>query len=238
MAIVGRRRLCGWPIDGFDDMIVTCPNCAAKYKIAEAAIGDKGRMVSCANCRHRWFVGPEPVEIGEAREPTPEPTATASLAERRRQGEGTGIVRRGSRSNALGWLVLLALVACVGALVLARDAIATAWPQIASVYRAVGLSVTVDPGLEIRNVASAEVDEAGQRVLVVTGEVVNTTDYAKNVPPLHVALLDDNRVEVASDVIPIEQTILEARATTKFEKRLEDIPSDARQTAVRFEDGS
>jgi hypothetical protein len=145
------------------------------------------------------------------------------------------VVRRGSKSTALGWIVLLALLAVIGGLVLARDQVATAWPQLAGIYRAAGLSVTVDPGLEIRDVTSSEVNENGQRILVVSGEVVNTTDYAKTVPPLRVALLDGDRVEVASDQVAIEPKILEARATARFEKRLEDVPPEARHTAVRFE---
>jgi predicted Zn finger-like uncharacterized protein len=214
-------------------MIVACPNCGAKYNIASSALGDKGRMVACSNCRHRWFVDPERA----APEPPPaEPApAPSNGSERNRMGEGTGVVRRGSKSTSLGWIVLLVLVAVIGGLVLARDRVATAWPQVAGIYRAAGLSVTIDPGLEIRDVASSEVNEDGQRILVVTGEVVNTTDYAKTVPALRVALLDGDRAEVASDVVTIEPEILEARATARFEKRLQDVPEEARHTAVRFE---
>jgi predicted Zn finger-like uncharacterized protein len=213
-------------------MIVTCPNCGAKYKIDSAAIGEKGRMVSCASCRHRWFVDPERsgAELA-APEPPPPPSA-----ERPRLGEEPGTVRPGSRSSAFGWIVLLVLMAVVGGLVLARNQIATAWPQVAGMYRQLGLEVTVDPGLEIRGVTSSEIDEEGQRVLVVSGEIVNTTDYARSVPALRVALLDGERMELASEVVQVDPPILEARATTRFEKRLEDVPPEARHTAVRFED--
>jgi predicted Zn finger-like uncharacterized protein len=213
-------------------MIVTCPNCGAKYKIAGAAIGDKGRMVSCAACRHRWFVDPQ----RSAPDLPPDEPMPPVAPDRPGLGEGTGVVRRGSKSTAVGWIVLLALLAVIGGLVLARDRVATAWPQLAGIYRTAGLSVTVDPGLEIRDVTSSEVNEAGERILVVSGEVVNTTDYAKTVPALRVALLDGDRVEVANDRVAIEPQILEARATARFEKRLEDVPPEARHTAVRFED--
>ncbi|WP_222181972.1 DUF3426 domain-containing protein [Geminicoccus harenae] len=216
-----------------DIMIVTCPNCGAKYKIDSAAIGEKGRMVACANCRHRWFVDPERPGAEPA---APEPPPPPPTAERPRLGEEPGMVRRGSRSSAFGWLVLLVLIAVVAGLVLARNQIATAWPQVAGMYRQLGLEVTVDPGLEIRGVTSSEIDEDGERVLVVSGEIVNTTDYARSVPALQVALLDGDRMELTSEVVRVEPPILEARATTRFETRLEDLPPEARHTVVRFEE--
>lgn len=218
-------------------MIVTCPNCAAKYKIDRTAIGDKGRMVACANCRHRWFVASDQSDHA----PMPDQMAVAVEAagpERPWRGEGTGIVRRGSKSGAVGWIVLVALVAVLAGLVLGRDQLAATWPRLAGVYQAAGLTVNVHPELEIRNVASSEVTEDGQRILMVSGEVVNMTDYAKSLPALRVALLDADRVEVASDMVVLEPKILEARATVRFEKRLEDVPAEARHTAVHFEDAS
>ncbi|HEX2526992.1 MAG TPA: DUF3426 domain-containing protein [Geminicoccus sp.] len=210
-------------------MIVTCPNCAAKYRIDSAAIGERGRMVSCANCRHRWFVDPQHTATESATAPPPPAPDPV------RPGETSGTVRPGSRSSRLGWIVLLVLVTLVAGAVLARDRIATMWPQTAGVYRLVGLSVTIDPGIEIRGVTSAETQENGVRVLVVTGEVVNTTDYARTVPPLHVSVLDDDRKELVNEIIKVEPAILEARATVRFETRVQDVPPEARHTAVRLE---
>ena len=218
-------------------MIVTCPNCAAKYQIASAAIGERGRMVSCANCRHRWFVDPEHEKAHPPADPPPA-SLQVSPPERARVGDGTGVVRRGSKSTLLGWVVCLAVIAALAGLVLARDRVATMWPQIAGAYRLVGLSVNIDPGLEIRGVTSSETEENGQRILIVTGEVVNNEDYAKTVPPLHVAVLDNDRNELASETLSIDPAILEARATVRFEKRIVDVPTEARHTAVRFEGAS
>lgn len=37
-------------------MIITCPECATRYKTTEDAIGPNGRTVRCANCTAMWFV--------------------------------------------------------------------------------------------------------------------------------------------------------------------------------------
>ena len=52
-------------------MRLICPSCQSEYDVDAAAIGDKGRMVRCANCGGEWFQAPEaeeagPPEIGEA----------------------------------------------------------------------------------------------------------------------------------------------------------------------------
>ena len=36
-------------------MIVTCPNCRARYAVDPQKIGPVGRTVQCARCVHRWF---------------------------------------------------------------------------------------------------------------------------------------------------------------------------------------
>lgn len=36
-------------------MILSCPNCEARFVVSPAAIGPTGRRVRCANCRHDWF---------------------------------------------------------------------------------------------------------------------------------------------------------------------------------------
>jgi predicted Zn finger-like uncharacterized protein len=36
-------------------MIVTCPNCRARYAVDPQKIGPAGRTVQCARCVHRWF---------------------------------------------------------------------------------------------------------------------------------------------------------------------------------------
>ena len=40
-------------------MNLTCPNCGARFKIKNDALGTKGRKVKCGKCEHRWYAMPE-----------------------------------------------------------------------------------------------------------------------------------------------------------------------------------
>ncbi len=39
-------------------MIIACPACKTRYVVPETAIGDTGRTVRCAKCKHSWFQEP------------------------------------------------------------------------------------------------------------------------------------------------------------------------------------
>lgn len=68
-------------------MRLTCPSCASEYEVAAAAIGDRGRMVRCANCEAEWFQAPAAGDIAAAPppplapEPVPQPKPVASVAD-------------------------------------------------------------------------------------------------------------------------------------------------------------
>lgn len=44
-------------------MRLTCPNCAAKYEVEDAAIPRGGRDVQCSACGHTWFQYPKDVAL-------------------------------------------------------------------------------------------------------------------------------------------------------------------------------
>src|SRR6056300_1987131 len=36
-------------------MIITCNNCNKKFEVDSRLIPDKGRLLQCASCDHKWF---------------------------------------------------------------------------------------------------------------------------------------------------------------------------------------
>ncbi|MDA9108752.1 zinc-ribbon domain-containing protein, partial [Candidatus Pelagibacter sp.] len=43
-------------------MIITCNNCNKKFDIDSSLIPDKGRLLQCASCEHKWFFKKEVLE--------------------------------------------------------------------------------------------------------------------------------------------------------------------------------
>lgn len=102
-------------------MIIACPACNTRYVVPENAIGDNGRTVRCAKCKHSWFQEPEfdlpprdepsaKGDPGKATEapraaPSPEPEPTPSPAAKvQEETDGPSINRwrTGDQSKASG----------------------------------------------------------------------------------------------------------------------------------------
>ena len=43
-------------------MIITCNNCNKKFNVDSSLIPDKGRLLQCTNCNHKWFFKKEVLE--------------------------------------------------------------------------------------------------------------------------------------------------------------------------------
>jgi predicted Zn finger-like uncharacterized protein len=238
-------------------MILTCPECATRYQTDAAQFTPDGRKVRCAKCSHVWFQAPPQPEAEAgleepAAETPPEPEAHPEPVVPKREAtaqpriaplpESWNVPRRRSFGGqslerltlAGGWIGLGVVVLGVGwSMLHYRQTIASLWPQSSSLYAAVGMPVNTR-GLEFRDKTAHFESEAGQDVLVITGDLANVTSRELSVPPIRVSLLSADRRELYHWNVSAGVATLHPGQLASFRTRLPSPPPAARHIELRF----
>jgi hypothetical protein len=128
----------------------------------------------------------------------------------------------------LGALLVLGTVVLVA--ILARNTIVQTWPDAAKIYETVALK-TASPadGLEI---AVTPLQNEGS--FLVNGEITNTTEQARSVPPLRVALRDSTRKEIELQILDPPVGTLQPGAVARFRAVFDHPNVTATDVAVTF----
>ena len=163
-------------------MIVSCPECHARYRLADDAIPAEGRAMRCASCNHRWFAaGPDaPIE-----QPLVEPPAPDDEPEPRPE------------RTVLKTLFALTLSAAftTGAILIQSPRL----PPL-DLTRVPWLARLIDPPTPPPSPLKASFtvarDPVGERrtVFELTGTLANPTATPEQIPPLEGRLLDGDRI--------------------------------------------
>lgn len=241
-------------------MIITCPTCTTRYYAGETSLGNRARKVRCAKCGHNWMLEPEtepvvtdagPEEDPFARDPltapsAPEPRAQASAATAQLSAAEevdiytTPIKPRQANLDNIVSLVLAGML-FIGILAGAyqyRTDIVSAWPGFAGLYARIGIPVNV-LGLEIRKTTWQIQTLNGMPMLVVKGEIANTTTRAADVPRLTMVLRDAHAHELyrwSADAGDVKR--LGAGEVAPFTTTLKSPPMEAHDIEIRFLTGT
>ena len=135
---------------------------------------------------------------------------------------------------ATGWTALALVVLLVGwATVSFRGDIIRAWPQSASLYRAIGLSLSAT-GLQLVGVKDRVETEGGAHVLIVSGMLVNNSNHVLPVPSLRIALTDLAQHEIYHWPVPPNVSTLEPGQAATFQARLAHPPGRMHDVEITF----
>lgn len=174
-------------------MILECPNCKNRYLVDPRAIGESGRTVRCAKCKHKWFA--------EVTEESPLEADVISTQDLPEEGITPRPIPEGSSVPALPveyismpkWLPAAAVCSLVLFLVLAcvyfRPLVEAYFPQARKAFHAVGIYDS--QGIVFADMAYTHTKDVSKDHHKIVGFLVNTGGEALPLPRIHVALFDD-----------------------------------------------
>lgn len=160
-------------------MIVTCENCHKRYLVKDEEIGPKGRKVRCVSCDYQWLQKPLDSIAIEGMKPSEfiSPTTRANV----------------SSPSHLSWgwisfILFFSFLLSTG--YFGRYEVVHIWPKVAQFYESIGIEVArIGSGLKIENVQSHHLEKEEEAVLILQGDILNTSSMAQIIPPLKIQLL-------------------------------------------------
>lgn len=221
-------------------MILTCPECATRYSVADDSVGAEGRTVRCTQCGLTWRTDRElALELHEAASvateaPISAPTAADELPRAFR--ERIAAQRNGRRAAGAGLLLgggaaLLALL--LMGIVAGRDSVVQVWPKSASAFAAIGLPVN-SVGLVIEEQSAQVGWEDGRPTVLVTGRLRNIRGRPVASPPLRFTLLDAQEQDLGTRISRVVNADVPARGSRTFTAKLHNPPDSVQDVEIGF----
>lgn len=207
-------------------MILECPACQNRYLVDPRAIGEKGRSVRCAKCKHQWFAAPPTEEQARTAE-----SAVESEQKARAIPKGSSVPAVKTPKTVTPLALKLASIAIfflllVSSAIYFQPLITHYAPKVQPLYNMIGMYDT--KGIVLAELAynkeervipskkeakgGEEVEDAISDIHKLQGYVVNTSDEAKQVPVLQFSFFDKNqnllkrpRMTEEAELLPGEQ---------------------------------
>ncbi|MBM3569627.1 MAG: DUF3426 domain-containing protein [Alphaproteobacteria bacterium] len=136
----------------------------------------------------------------------------------------------------IGWVIVGVVIAgLLAGVVFMRNFIVLYLPQAEPVYEALGLTVKLPGhGLKLDKIRSSVAREGDVLILIVEGEVENSSDETQPVPRIKVTLFDRSGREVYFWTFAVDAAELEAGKSVPFATRLPSPPDRAFRQQVSF----
>jgi len=165
-------------------MIVTCSNCSKRYMLDDILLPKEGRQVRCVSCQHVWRLMPEMSSFS-----SPPPFLELPHTD----VNETHFSKKQSRW--IWWVLFFAfLLSLLSGLIFGRNKIVSYWPESERIYALLGLQASLPgTGLAISNATSLINQDGPTEMIVVMGDILNSSPQVRPIPPLKIKLVRDNK---------------------------------------------
>ncbi len=212
-------------------MIVGCPNCSARFIVKAQAIGENGRKVKCARCKHTWFQKPD-LEVLEAAiqsNSLDEPNETEPVP----NGANVPAVAKQGVSFYLKLAAMISFILFIltMSLINANNVL----PKMAGFYSIFGLYDTTDIALydiKVEKIVSGKYND-----VLVSGKIVNESEQQKNLPALRMTILSDEGVKLKTITLEPEGSVMDPGEKIDFEDRIPRMPNNASRVVMDLGNG-
>ncbi len=178
---------------------------------------------------------PEPTEVSfdEAPAPVPEPepddiSIDIGVPEPAGGGRRVGLIA--------GWIGLVVfLVGLAAGGIFAQEMIVAAWPPASKLYEMVGMAAPKPGyGLDLQVTGTDQKLEGKKVILIVKGQITNTSEADQPIPKLIGVLFDAKRRELFDWKFAASKPHLAPGEKLEFSTRVPDPPKEAKDLVVTF----
>lgn len=172
-------------------MILTCPECSARFAVPDALIPPEGRTVKCGRCAYQWHADGLPADLHEeaasfaelaaAAQEEAAPVAPRQLPVPQRAPLKPTPFIIGTAAFAVVWLILGFMAYYPGWMQV---------PGLRNIYRNLGITTT--EGLVFENVSMQRQKMETKTQFLITGSIANHAAENRMVPTVRVQLKNED----------------------------------------------
>jgi hypothetical protein len=234
-------------VDRYHQVILRCPSCGAQEAAATSDLYDAPSIV-CRKCGETWpssrtspnstqlalpqqrgrsVVWSDAVVVDAVRRPLVSYSAgDDDVWEARMRADEP--VRRSRERSWPGILAAAISLLFLSAFFGARENAVAAIPDLAGLYRVIGLPVNLK-GLAIENVSAHRKVTPTATTLIVRGDILNVTAMARSIPPLVISA-GTSQAEIVEPPV----TTIDGAGTLSFQYEVPLTDGSASEAVVRF----
>ena len=212
-------------------MIVGCPNCSARFVVKAQAIGENGRKVKCARCKHTWFQKPDldVLEAAKQSNSIDDPKEADPVP----NGANVPAVARQKMSFLLKLAAMISFIFFV--LTMSLINANKVLPSMAGYYSIFGLYDTTD--IALYDVKVEKIESGKYNDVLVSGRIVNESEQQKNLPALRMIIISEEGEKLKTVTLEPEGNVMEPGERFDFEDRIPRMPNNASKVVMDLGNG-